>query len=285
MKVLLPLCVIFLSLSLFAQEDKGDFAYDKESKSIIPKYLGKVILIKGNVTADGKEGKRALSMGAKLYPQDTISTESGSLVKIEMVDTTILTAGPSSSLNFENWSYRTKSDRDLTINLMKGKMRSHFKVKAKKDDALKIKVGHVAMGVRGTRIMANYYQRDDQVIVSHVATLSGKTNVYDKIADKEMAQKAGGQYISFLKPDGTVLKVKTEPLTEKELKYLRSDDKNPLKYFRPFMKEFKGKNIDQATSASGTDYQESTYSKNKRKKKGSWKDTLKKLNQRLDDSK
>lgn len=283
MKALLPICLLFFCLNLLGQEEgkqDGDFTYDKESKSIIPKYLGKVILIKGTAMA----GSRSLSKGDKIYPQEKIQTKESSLVKIEMVDTTILTAGPNTTLGFENWSYRTKSDRDLTLNLLNGKMRSHFKVKAKKDDALKIKVGHVAMGVRGTRIMANYYQRKDNVIVSHVATLTGKTRVYDKVADKEMIQKPGDQYISFLKPDGTVLKVKTKPLTDRELQYLKSDDKNPLKYFRPFMKEFKGKNIDKELSQENLQYEESTYRKTRRKKGASWKKTLNQLNQRLEES-
>lgn len=140
------------------------------------------------------------------------------------------------------------------------------------------------MGVRGTRIMANYYQRKDNVIVSHVATLTGKTRVYDKVADREVIQKPGGQYISFLKPDGSVMRVKTKPLNDSELQYLKSDDKNPLKYFRPFMKKFKGKNIDQELSQENLQYNESTYSKKRRKKGASWKDTLNKLNQRLEET-
>ncbi|MCR9204559.1 MAG: hypothetical protein NXH75_08290 [Halobacteriovoraceae bacterium] len=131
MKALLPLCLLFLSFNLLGQDggkDDADFTYDKESKSIIPKYLGKVILLKGTVKANN----RSLKKGDKIYPKEKIITEGSSLVKVEMVDTTILTAGPNTTLGFENWSYRTKSDRDLTLNLLKGKMRSHFKVKATK---------------------------------------------------------------------------------------------------------------------------------------------------------
>lgn len=271
-------------MSGFLQAQDGDFSYDKDSKSIIPKYLGKVILLKGTAKALGKGAPRALNKGDKIYPDESIQTSEKSFAKVEMVDTSVVTAGPDTTLAFEGWKYKTKSDREVTLNLIKGKLRSHFKVKANKEDSLKIKVGHVAMGVRGTRILANHYTRDDKVTVSHVATLSGKTNVYDKKADMEKKQKAGDQYISFLKPDGSILKVKATPLSQKELQYLKSDDKNPLKYFRPFMKEFQGKNIDQELGRTDSQIQgNGNLKKNRGQKGGSWKDTLKKLNKRLNE--
>lgn len=285
------LFTFFVSITtgkLMAQEaptgsDDKDFTYDKDSKSIVPKYLGKVVLLKGKASANRKGQVVALKKGAKVYPKDTIETQNSSFMKLEMVDKTLMTAGPTTKLSFENWQYKTKEDRKGTFNLIKGKMRAHFKVKAKEEDSLKIKVGHVAMGVRGTRIMANHYQRDDAVKVSHLVTLEGKTHLYDQVKEFETHQKAGDQYISFLKKDGTILKTSEDKLSPTELQYLKSDDKDPMKYFKPFLREFKGKKISQgksgSTSGASHSYQESTYKKNKANT--SWKNTLNKLNDRL----
>lgn len=283
------LCVLTTSLTFVqAQEgkDNKDFTFDKDSNSIIPNYLGKVIILKGKATAKRKGADVPLSKGAKLYPKDIINTSARSFLKIEMVDTTLMTAGPSTKLSFENWQYKTKEDRKATFNLMQGKMRAHFKVKAKEDQALKIRVGHVAMGVRGTRILANKYEQRGGTQVSHVATLSGKTVVYDKVKDYQVEQKAGGQYISFLKKDGSLIKGEDRNLSPSELKYLKSDDKDPRKYFRPFMKEFTGKEItsqEESSASPSQEYTPSTYKKNRRRS-GAWKKTLNKLNEKLKDS-
>lgn len=165
-------------------------------------------------------------------------------------------------------------------------MRAHFKVKAKEENSLKIRVGTVAMGVRGTRILANRYTQASGGQVSHVATLSGKTQIYDKLKDLTLNQEAGGQYISFLKKDGTLLKSEERKLSDKELKYLKSDDKDPMKYFRPFMKEFEGKTItnQEGTNGPDHDYSPSTYKKSKGKKAKNWEKTLDKLNKRLEET-
>jgi hypothetical protein len=279
---------VFLSATLLifnpilAQTNDKDFTYDKESQSIIPKYLGKVILLKGVAQANRAGKSISLSKGAKIYPKDILNTQERSFLKIEMVDKTLMTAGPSSKLSFENWQYKTKEDRKGTFNLIQGKMRAHFKVKAKEENSLKIKVGHVAMGVRGTRIMANKYNQTDGTQVSHLVTLEGKTQIYDQVKDYQVNHEGGDQYISFLKRDGTILKNEDGKLSPTELQYLKSDDKDPMKYFKPFLKEFKGKSIEnnsQGSSAgSAHSYQKSTFSG---KKKKSWKKTLNKLNNRL----
>lgn len=201
-----------------------------------------------------------------------------------MVDTTILAIGPNSTLSFDQWQYKTKEDRNLILNLRKGKIRSHFKVKATGDEALKIKVGHVTMGVRGTEILANYYQREDSNIVSHVATLSGSTTVYDSVKDETHVLNEGDQYISFLSPDGKALKVKKSSLENKDLEFLKSKEQNGLKYFKPF--------LEKVGIQSSNKKQQENYKKdfiddkpiNNRKtsqEKKSWKSTLRNLNEAL----
>lgn len=287
MKTINLILLLSFSLSTFSQKDQssdGDLSYDEKTQSIIPNYLGKVALIRGNVEAIKDNKKRSPKKSDKIYPGEAIKTQQKSFVKIEMVDTTILAIGPNSTLSFDEWQYKTKEDRNLLLNLRKGKIRSHFKVKAIGNEALKIKVGHVTMGVRGTEILANYYQREDSSIVSHVATLSGSTTVYDSVKDETHVLNEGDQYISFLSPDGKVLKVKKSSLEDKDLEFLKSKEQNGLKYFRPFLEKVgvqsSNKKEQESSQKDFIDRESNNLRKRSRKKK-SWKNTLRNLNEAL----
>jgi hypothetical protein len=287
--------LIILSLfnlpHIFAQkESKGDFTYDPETKSVKPKYLGKVFLLKGSVKSLSSTGKEThLKNQSKIFPGDKIITEDRSIIKVEMIDTTVITVAPRSIFEFSQWDYKTKDNRDSLFKVVKGRIRSHIKVKNKKKGSLKYQVGSVSMGIRGTRILANTYQRLDKIKVSHVVVLAGKAEIYDSAADKKLNLEGGHQYISFLKPDGTLLKNESTILSREQLKQLKATDKNPRKYFKPFVpfitskslktvKNIKGR-IDNTTSSNrhNSDQEENSATK----KKKSWKNTLDKLNKRL----
>ena len=287
MKNNLSLILILSSLfcSVFAQEDSKDFTYDPETQSVKPSYLGKVILIKGSISSLSKEGKKkALKKESKIFAGDTLMTEARSMVKVEMIDTTVLTVAPKSEFKFDKWDYKTKEERSAVFQVLKGKIRSNIKVKSRKKGSLEYKVGSVSMGIRGTRILANYYKRRDNVTVSHVVVLTGKTEIYDSANDQSLELNAGSQYISFLKQDGTILKSEQSSLSQNQLKELKANDKNPNKYFKPFLPSITSKDL----QSSNTQNQalKKTKSKNyqrrmKPESKKSWKSTLKKLNNRL----
>jgi hypothetical protein len=282
---LLPLLAFLLTSQSFAE---GDFSYDAESKSIVAKYLGKVILIKGEVFTNTVKGKKSkIEKGSKVFPGDQITTSKRSMVKIEMIDTTVITVAPRSEFKFDKWDYRTKADRDATFTVLKGKIRSHIKVKNKSESNLEYRVGSVSMGIRGTRILANAYTRKDRVRVSHVVVLSGKTEIYDKSADKRFKLEDGSEYISFLRPDGTILKQTESILSPARLKELKANDKNPKKYFKPFIpyitsKDLKGTSSTAVSSDQSAKDRNSDNSRRSTKKK-SWKSILEKLNKRLDE--
>ncbi len=271
------------SFSLLAQE----FAFDKESQSVIPRYLGKVILLKGQAH---HKGDQMLKIDDKIYPNETLTTEKGSLIKLEMVDMSILTLGPKSSLTFEKWKYKTKSDREALLNLNVGKMRAHFKVKAKKDNAIQIKASHVSMGVRGTEVMVNHLiERDDNKDqskhITHFATLSGRTLLYDKAKDYEIEQEAGEHYLSILDHRKKVIKSEAHNLDPNEWEKLKAKDKNPRKYFKPLLDTNEFLKVTKNTTTTNLllkRLEESKKKASRNTRKGpSWKKTLKQLNQRL----
>ncbi|MEC7276768.1 MAG: FecR family protein [Bdellovibrionota bacterium] len=277
------LIFFIFSLSLFAQE----FAFDKESQSVIPRYLGKVILLKGQAH---HKGDQILKVNDKIYPYETLTTEKGSLIKLEMVDMSILTLGPKSSLTFEKWKYKTKSDREALLNLNVGKMRAHFKIKAKKDNAIKIKASHVSMGVRGTEVMVNHLiERDDSKDqtkhITHFATLTGSTHIYDRAKDYEIDQEAKEHYISILDHRNKVIRSEAHNLDPNEWEKLRAKDKNPRKYFKPLLDTNEFLKVTKETTSSDLLLKRLEESKKRAKSKTSkgpsWKKTLKQLNQRL----
>jgi len=284
---LLALCLLACPSS-WAQKDKGDFTYDPKTKSVKPKYLGKVFLIKGKVESISSTGiESSLRDQSKIFPGDKIITQAKSLIKIEMVDTTVVTVAAESTFEFSKWDYETKDEREALFNVIKGRIRSNIKVKNKKTSSLKYQVGSVSMGIRGTRILASAYTRPDKVSVSHVVVLEGKTEIYDSAADKKLSLEAGSQYISFLKPDGTILKTEGPNLSREEVKRLKATDKNPRKYFRPFLPFIGLKKVSHSTSSklaapsptgAGANRKNSRFKNNEKK---SWKSTLNKLNQRL----
>lgn len=281
---------LLLPLSLFAQnatnkdESNPEFQYDQKSKSVIPRYLGKVTLIKGKVTNQKNE---ILKKNSKVYPQDKLTTDKKGFVKLEMVDTTSLTLAPNSTLSFQKWKYRTKSDREAIFDLEIGRMRAHFKVKAENEDDLKVKVGHVSMGIRGTEISVNhlttYDQKGEEIKVAHLATLSGKTLLYDEVKEEEIVQNEGEYYISYMQRDGKVIKAIKHQLLPNEWDELKAIDKNPNKYFKPFLstKGLKTKNQSQTKSKEMGQGSSQRRQKGSTSPKPSWKETLKKLNGRL----
>lgn len=286
MKYLIICSLFFLTFSsnLVAQDEESEFTYDKKSGSVIPKYLGKISLIKGSAFAKDLGGdERTLKKGDKIYKGETVRTIKASILKIEMVDMTIVTVGVNSALNFEKFKYKTKKDREAVINLLKGQVRTYFKVKSKKPEQLKVKVGQVSMGVRGTKILANYFKNSKGDQVTQVALIEGKARLYDKASDHEEYMGRGDHYVSILKNDGTSVKREKLALNAAALKRLDSKEVNEQTGFRPFLLDFNSNDLDQ--SEDGLD-EDSDASKNgtrsgMSKKNKNWKETLKKLNSTL----
>ena len=154
MKKLFIFAIAFscLLLPLFKAlaEDK-DWTLDPKTSSLIPKYLGLIKVINGKAII----GERDLKKGSKIYNNELIQTAEKSFVVIEMIDLTTITLGPKSDFKVENWSYRTKNDRDAVFSVVKGQWRALIKSKSKDDDQLVIKTPIVSMGVRGTELMVN----------------------------------------------------------------------------------------------------------------------------------
>lgn len=287
MKIILFTLPLLFSLTINAQ-DKSDFRYDKENASIVPNYLGEVKLIKGNAVAVNKDKKeRTLKKKDKIYPEELVKTLGPSFVKIEMVDTTSVTIGKNSEMDFESFKYKTKNDRSMSLRLIKGRMRTHFKLKAKSNNDLKVHVGHVSMGVRGTKILGNVATLSDGRKYASAAVIEGSVKAYDSLFDEMLVIENGQEYFSVTGNNENKKIKKDRKMDDAELKYYRAIDQNPDKYFRPMLKYAKGYIVRNTLPSDQEELSKPSLMKAvpkeemKQKKTGGWKNTLKKLNQTL----
>lgn len=260
-----------------------DFTFDPTTSTLVPKFMGKVMLIRGKVYATNSEGRRQLSKGQKIYKKDTVSTTSNGITKIELVDQTIITLNKNSEFNVSKWKYiPQKGERDAIIHLLRGQMRTHFKVKAQKRNKLEVKVNNIAMGVRGTKVLANAKTDKTGREITQIALIEGYGRMFDQNNDKQQNMKTGDHYISVIGP--TITKTKMEKISKREIKRLLIAGKNPKKDYS-FLGNYDITKMGLRNSKSN---QSSTNKSNSKQKKNSikvdgWKDTMDKLNQRLDE--
>lgn len=270
----------------FAQDNNDkEFTYDKDSKSIVPNYIGKIDILRGVATKiSAKNQSSSLKKGMKIYKQDRVATSKASVVKIKMVDNTTVTLGPKSEMNFEKFVYRTKKDRDSVISLMKGKMRVHYNIKAPKKDSLKVKVKHVSMGVRGTKILANTKKIKDYHF-SQILLIEGEGFVQDTHHDHEFIIKPKDHYVSSSykekKHKKVLIKIKGDEHDYYKGKTAASTDLLPLMPFHK-IKDNQGNILtDEEDLDSSADSSDESLDYLEQPPKPDWKKTLKKLNNRL----
>jgi hypothetical protein len=289
-KIISILILCLISNLAFAQKE---YDFDPVASKVIPKFLGEVILVKGNVSSLKKnENKKVkIKLGSKLWPRDIVETKKRSFLKVLMVDDTYLTLGPNSKMDFSKFKFTSKTDRIMDVNLIKGKMRMHFRKKAKEGD-IRVKVGEVAMGVRGTEIMGNAFITKAGIKVSQVALLSGSVLAeLPNGANKLLSP--GDHSVTTIRLNGqTDNKVKAMA-KEEVMKYL-SLQQNSEKDFKPLLdfykaldeiglesKNTKGEGIEDNSSEGQIDSDAWPAPK---AKKQNWRKSMKKLNDRLQEN-
>jgi hypothetical protein len=195
------LFIALTSAGLFAEEPDEGYAYDPVSKSVVPKFMGKVSLVKGTViVTHANMEKEELKKDDKISPGDSIETSEKSFIKIAMVDTSVVTLGPESVFKVEKFVYRTKSDREALFNLLKGQLRTEVNIKAPSPDAIKVKSHQVSLGVRGTDFFVNAQLNAAGERVVEVALLKGLVGIEDKASAREFALSPQEHYISIASP-------------------------------------------------------------------------------------
>lgn len=174
--------------------------------------IGTVLKRKGMVYKAFSD-KKVLERGQHVKRKDVIITEKASFVRIKMLDDTIITLGPNSSLLLQRFRFTTKEKRAFSIKLLRGKLRANIVNKSKKD-SLKFETDSVSLGVRGTELLMNAGE------VTKVAVISGKVALFNKLDDTVKELVAGAQFISIINSDKSRFDSKVLRLEDKSFKAL-----------------------------------------------------------------
>lgn len=201
MKSLFFCLLLFFSTNLIHSKEnemteKGDYYMEKSGKAM-PTFLGKVVFIKGDVIreAAGTGQREKLKLKGRIQKGDKIYTGDGAFVKVLLSDDSVFSFGENSSFHFNNFNYESKENRSGFFNFLRGKLRAVFPVKLPEGKKIMIDSKHVAMGIRGTEILANSYYSAAKNHLTHVAVLEGNLDIQNKTEKEKFSLGRGEQYI------------------------------------------------------------------------------------------
>ena len=121
---------------------------------------GKVLAIKGEVTAASGGDSRSLMKGSEVLVTDSISTGASSYAVVEFIDGGKATIRPESTLIIEKYAYQTGDDGAL-LNLVKGGLRAITGSIAKdRPESYQVQAGVATLGVRGTEFAIRLCEQD-----------------------------------------------------------------------------------------------------------------------------
>lgn len=112
---------------------------------------GKVMFSHGNVVALNNGSSRPLAKGDAVCVGDTIQSASAASAQLVMVDDEMIAVRPDTKLRIDSYSYRKKSNDNITLALLDGAARiisGSIGKRLPQNDL--IKAGNVTIGIRGT---------------------------------------------------------------------------------------------------------------------------------------
>ncbi len=162
-------------------------------------FVGRVSLLKGKAIRVNQVDRNEVPLrkGDKVYKGDTIETEDRSIIKLKLVDESLITLSPNSKFIVDKFDFKTKSDRSAVFKLLKGKVRSNIPIKSK-PRSIRYESETAALAVRGTRFLMNVHEDKEKAEVTEFAVLEGNVEVLNKVK-KEFIEAKKGDHIIVLK--------------------------------------------------------------------------------------
>lgn len=256
-----------------------DFTF--ENGKAIPKYVAQIKDFRGKVYKEVKGVTTEVGHGERFYKNETIITGDRSMVKLALIDDSILNLSAQSTLAFSDYKFVDKSDRQFMFNFIKGQVRSLVKNKAKNGDSHIIKTPLAVMAVRGTELLINHRKIKD-LEVSEFALLSGAAQVTNTQGVEQTLTKASRFTVAQDKVRNLAAQ-DLRQLSETEMLELLSLKQDEEKDFKPFLSFLDPEPLlkpqTQAALPSTTTAHGEVVEKDQSKK--NWKENLDKLNQEL----
>lgn len=260
-----------------------DFVFDKEKGKAVPTFIGQIKLMKGKVFKKVNEETNEVSTGERFKVNDLVITSEQSFVKIQMIDDSIITIGPKSEMKLVNFDFQDKSNRSMTVELVKGQLGADIKNRAKPGD-LNFKTKFTTMGVRGTYFLMNHHSIGNLVVADY-AVIEGKVEVAD--ADSNKAPLSKGERMTLIH-DASVKKSAKEKiaLSSTELSDLnpKINEDEEVKPFLPYLelKDIRsGSPLETLLTQAEVKPDKTKDQEKTEAPKKNWKDSLKKLNEKL----
>lgn len=205
-----------------------DFTFDKASGKAVPSFIGELKLLKGEAYRKNGETTSPIKVGQRFHKNDTVITTNKTFVKIQMIDDSTISLNSNSELNFEEFEFTDKNNRQMVISLIKGQIRSFVKNKATAPNDLRFKTKTTAMAVRGTELLVNYHE-EKNFEVSEFALISGKGEVTDH-ENKTHELKKNNRLVVVKYKAGNLSAAAPSPLPESLMKQLLEEE-SFLPYF------------------------------------------------------
>lgn len=282
MKTLLNFA-LFSTLLFSGALKAQDFVFDKEKGKAVPNFIGQIKLMKGKVFKKVKDETTEVENGERFKINDIVVTQDQSFVKIQMIDDSTITLGPKSEMKLSNFDFQDKSNRSMAVELIKGQLGADIKNRAKPGE-INFKTKYTTMGVRGTYFLMNH-QTIGNLDIADYAVVEGKVEVSD--ADGTKAPLSLGERMTLIHDSSVKKSAKDKlKLSSTELSELnpKIDEDSEVKPFLPF---FELKNVEPGspletmlTQAEVKEEKTKEADKAEAPKKN-WKDSLKKLNEKL----
>lgn len=124
------------------------------SRAMASDKIAKVLLVKGNAFIKGSE--TPLTLGSAIKSGDTLITKASTLLKVRFIDNTLVSLGPNSLFRVKTFKINN-GKRTSVYNFLRGKIRAHIKEKRQEGEVIVFSNAEIALGVRGTEILANSY--------------------------------------------------------------------------------------------------------------------------------
>jgi hypothetical protein len=194
---------IIISCLFFSYLSYGD---DKQ-----PPTIGTIAAVTGEAWilphGDLKQQRR-ISANDKLKEHDLIITSESAMLKILLVDDTIIDLGNSSKFIFHHFQIISAKQRKAEFELAIGSLRAIYTVKNELKEAMKIKTPKLTISIEGTELLVESFKDKDHY-ESNIALLSGNISV-------EMEQKK-----IALKPNQMLITNENNHIVELDQKQLR----------------------------------------------------------------
>jgi len=138
--------------------------------------IGKVIYVTGTVVARLADGSmKVLSQDSEVRPEDVVTTEKNSVVRIKFSDGGQLTLRPETRLKIDAYHYEAAKPEDdgMVFSLVKGGLRAISGLISKRGnrDAYQAKTLQGTIGIRGTRYGMLLCQTDPESKINNCAGL------------------------------------------------------------------------------------------------------------------